>query len=812
METLLHDLRHALRALRHRPGLTAAVVATLGIAIGAATAVFGAVHGVLLQPLPYAAPDRLVMVWQTVPEWRDSDAAILRAFADRFTASVPVYRDWRQQTRVFETLAAYDPEDVSLRAGERTLRVRGAATTSNLFDLLGVPPALGRSFAPTEAGGERPPVAVLSHGLWQRSFGGDSATVGREIVVNGRAHTVVGVMPEDFVFPGPATEVWTTLGADALARDRNTQFLSVIGRLASGVEIERARRAMAALARRLAELYPDGPTTGVRIVPLVEERVGDVRPVLLLLLAGVGLLLLVACANVANLLLSRAIERRGELGIRAALGASRRRLIQQHLMESVLLSLAGGGAGVLAALWLLHGIRLAAPAGTPRVDEIAVSGPVLGFALLVSLATGVVTGLVSAVRMSNAAPVALQRDAGRGTGGAPGSSRLQRGLAVAQVAAAVGLVVAGGLLGRTMLQLNAVDLGFAAGRVLAVDLTVPETGYQSPAAVLSFQRQALERVAALPGVRSAAFVAPLPFGGSWSAGSFSIEGREPPAGVTLNANEGRVGPGYFETMGIPVQRGRPFRHADDGDGPPVAIINRTMAERFWPDENPIGSRIRTGGEPRTVVGVVADVHHGSVSERVQPTIYIPLAPSLMEDDDRELSLVVRVAGDPLALAASVRNAIDEVDPTIPLGRTATLSQLVSESLAPVRFRTVLLSLLAAIAVLLALAGVYAVMSHFVAQARVEIGVRLALGATPGRVLRSVLARATGIAAAGATIGLAGAAAGARVLESYLFGIGANDPLTYAAAALGTIAITAGASWSVARRAAGLDPMTVLRRE
>ena len=807
MPSPLQDVRHGARSLLQRPGFTLVAVLTLALGIGASTAIFTVVDAVLLRPLPYDDPERLVILWlDNRVQGVDDDVT-----------SYPNYEDWRDEGKSFASMAAYVQPQLNLTGGgsgegREPERVRGARVTASFFPTLGVDPAFGRAFRVEEEQRGQNQVAILGHDLWQRRFGGDQGVLGRTIELDGSAVTVVGVMRAGFAYPNGA-EVWTPLAPDDMLRTaRGLLWLRVIGRLAPGAALERASAEMATVAARLESQYPETNTGhGVRLQPLNDAVVGgQVRRSLVVLLAAVGCLLLIACVNVANLLLARATVRAREVAVRTALGAGRGRLIRQLLVESLLLGLLGGAAGALLAVWGVRALIALGPADFPRRAEIAVDGTALAFAFALALATGLLFGLVPALHASRPDFGTLLKDGEKGSAGRGGPARSL--LVVAEVAIAVVLLVGAGLLAESFRRLRTADTGLRTQGALAVRLDLPRGLYSDPTAIAAFSRALLERVRALPGVESVQTVNALFPGEGFQSSDFTIEGRPPAAaGQRVEVTMSTASPGFFRGLGIPLRAGRELTAADGPDAPPVVVISEEVARRWWPGESPLGRRIRFGGSDAgevpwmEIVGVVGDVQVPGV-EVQRPATY----QSSLQNPSRSFLLVVRTAGDPLALARPVREAVWAVDPRQAVSQIDTLDNLLAVQVAKQRWSALLLGLFAGVALVLALVGIYGVLSYSVQQSTREIGIRMALGARRETVVRMVVARAARLALAGVAVGLALAWFATRALASLLHEVSATDPATFAAMAVLLLGAALLAGYLPARRATAVDPVTALR--
>ena len=804
METLLQDIRYGLRSLRQSPGLTLVAVLALGLGIGAVSAIFSVIDAALLRPLPFHDPARLMLVMESNPS---------KGFAF-FAISPANYLDYRDQNRVFERLAAFENRPLILTGAGDPAKVTGARVAAGFIEALGVAPYLGRPFLAEEDKPGAGRVAILGHGLWQRRFGSDPALVGRTVTLGGVPHTVVGVMPPRFTFPNQS-EIWIPMAlGDDETGSRGAHYLVAIARLKPDVPVDRARADMSSIASRLQSQYPDSNTGWTaRVEPLAERVVGDARPALMVLLAAVAFVLLIACANVAGLLLARATARQREFAIRSALGAGRARLVRQLLTESLLLGLLGGAVGLLLAMWGTDLLAAAAPPGIPRVSEVQVDGRVLLFTLGLSVLTGIVFGLAPALQGSKTDLNEALKEGGRGGGGGgPRRSRARAVLVVAEVALALVLLAGAGLMLRSFERLQAIDPGFDPASVLVVDLELPEGRYGEPARRAAFFATALERLAALPGVRKAGGVLPLPLSGDNYFLSFGIEGRPVADADRPSAAYYVASPGYLRALDIRLLRGRDFSDSDREGAPRVALINDTMARRFWPGEDPVGRRIVIDNGPRDryreIIGVVEDVRHDDLTGEARPQMYEPY----LQVPHPSMSLVLRTAGDPEGLAEAARRAILALDKDQPVSRAVPMERLVAESIAQSRYSMMLLGAFAAVALGLATIGIYGLLSHAVAQRTHEIGIRMALGARRRDVLTLVVLSGMGLTSLGVVLGLAGALALTRLMAGLLYGISPTDPLTLGAVSLLLGMVALMACVIPARRATRIDPMSALRCE
>jgi putative ABC transport system permease protein len=806
MDTLLHDLRYSVRKLLKSPGFALVAVLTLALGIGANSAIFSVVHAVLLRPLPYEESDRLVRVYH------------LTDTGNRTVMSPANFRDVRQHSRTLEELSFYFAGNPTLTGVGDPAQLRGAMVGAHFFEVFRTKPLLGRTFLPEENEPGRTRVAVLGHAFWQQRFGSDAAVIGRTITLDGEPYEVVGVMPQEFGYPADR-DVWTPLEYDApfmSDESRSAWYLSAIGRLKPGTTEEQAVREIAAIAERLEQVYSDTNTgLGITAVSLYEVMVGDVRLALLVLLGAVGLVLLIACANVANLLLARAAARESELAVRAALGAGRGRLVRQLLTESVLLGLIGGALGLLLAVWGTGLLVALQPQGIPRLDDVRIDATVVGFTAGVALLSGIIFGLVPAVEVTRSGLVPSLREGGRGALSGRGSTRVRSTLVVAEMALAVVLLAGAGLLIKSFVRLQSVDPGFRPQGALSFSLSLPEAAYRDESVRSIFYERLLDRMEALPGVRTAAVVSDLPMSGGATFLTFEIEGREPARpGDEPGAQILRATPDYFRTLAIPVLRGRAFTDEDREGAPPVVVLNQEAVRRLFPDQDPIGQRIRLGlGDDtaevsREVVGVVGNVRQLGLDEEPQGVVYVPQAQAPVGSMDVVLSTSVP----PMSLAGVVKREVEALDPNLPVNDLQPLQEIVSESISEPRFYMLLLSIFAGVALSLAAIGIFGVMSYTVAQRTREIGIRMALGAHPRDVLRLVVGRSLALAGMGTALGLLAALAGARLLSGLLYGVGATDPLTFLAVAAILLGVAFVASYLPARAATRVDPNVALRYE
>jgi predicted permease len=804
IDSLFQDLRHAVRALTKRPAFTAVAVLTFALGIGANTAIFTLVNSLLLTPLPYRQPDRLAILWE-------SQNANPRGTN---VVSPANYLDWKDRATSFTDLAALTWSNVTF-TGDLPELVPGRAVTPNFFDLLGVAPERGRVFTADEARRGGPRVILLSDGLWRRRFGGDPAIVGRAVPVAGGSALVVGVMPPALrPMPWGEEEYWEPFRLSAGDRVRGGRYAMVVGRLRSGVTYERAQMELSGIAHTLEQEYP-GFNTGwtVNLVSLADQVVGSARRTLLMLMGAVALVLFIACANVANLLLGRAVGRQREIAVRTALGASRWRVTRQGLVESVLLSLAGGVAGALLAVWGVGLLVAARPSAVPRLAEVGVDVRVLAATTAVSLLVGFACGLATALGDATRAVASMLRSAGTRATAARAALRFRSGLVAGQVSLALVLLAGAGLLVRSLQKLEAVDPGFDPANLLTVSLDLPAGTYPGPARQVAFYSQLLERVRGLPGVAAVGAVSVLPLTGQNSATAFSIVGRPAPAPGQGPVADIRVAdPDYFHAMRIPLRRGRTPTAADRPGSPSVIVVNEKLVRQIWPGEDPIGRRVKVNwieSSPEAeVIGVVGDVHGAGLDGDIRPTIYYPQA----QRPAGSMWLVIRHAGDPVTLTTAVRAAVRQLDRNLPVPNGLTMYARLVRSMSDRRYPMLVLSIFAGLAVLLSTVGLYGVLAYAVSQRTAEIGIRVALGAQVRDVVGLVVTQGLRVVGLGVAIGLAGAVATTRVLRSLLYGVAATDPATLLAVSLGLVAIAALAAYVPARRATKVDPMVALRCE
>ena len=804
---MFKDIRFGLRSLIKHRTFTVVSIVTLALGIGANTAIFTVVNAVVLRPLPFAEADRLTMIWTT----KDANQEQPLSFAD--------YNDLRNQTKSFSAIGAASPLwNFTLTGAGEPEPVQGLFVSANLFELLRVSPARGRNFTAEEDRVGGTPVAILSHALWERRFGGDQNIVGKTITVSGFNATIIGVMPPDFQFLEPAAELWVPLSQNQFASSaRNVRLLSVIGRLNDGAQPAAANAELNTIASQWAGQYPDSNAgVGMRNVPLHQQVTGKFRPALLLLLGAVGLVLLIACANIINLMLVRSASRQKEIAVRAALGAGRRRLLRQLLTESITLSLIGGGAGILLGAWGVQALLALSPIKLPQYNEIRVDLYVLAFTLAASILTGVLFGLAPAWQALKVDLNSALKEGGRTTMVDSRQRRLSSLLVIAETAMAMVLLIGAGLLLKSFAHLLDVRPGFVTENVLTMQVGLPNQAYQQPQKRIAFMQQLEANLAAAPEVQSVGFVTRLPLLSAMNniTTFLAIEGREVPVASRPEIDFRRASTGYFQTMGIPLLAGRLVTEQDVTNNTGSVLINEAMAKRFWPGEDPLGKRISTATSSgqqtqwQTIVGVVGSVRHLGLDVEPRPEIYYhtntspPFGPVV----------VLRTTGDPQRLISIVRAKVRELDRDAPLSNVNTMEQLVAQSVAQRRFGMFLVGIFAALALVLAVIGIYGVVSYSVAQRTNEIGVRIALGASATDVLKMVLKNGMTLALIGVGLGLAGAFLTTRLMASLLFEVKPTDLATFAIVSVGLIFVALLACYLPARRATKVDPLVALRYE
>ncbi|MEO5894240.1 MAG: ABC transporter permease [Vicinamibacterales bacterium] len=799
MATTLQDLRYATRLLLRTPGFAVVAVLTLALGIGANTAIFTVVNALLLKPLPYAHPDRLVMVWQ---DFRARSGPI-----DEW-GTPGNYVDWRAQTEVFEEIAMIGGWRPTLTGGPEAEPLAGEQVTHEYFSVLGVAPVLGRNFSADDDVPKAPRVTIISDQLWKRRFGGQASALGQTITLSGVPHDIVGVLPAGFrpIIAG-AAELWRPMQLNTATPSRGAITLRSIARLPEGVSVDRAQVLATALARQLETQYPkSNEKVGFHLTPLHARVVGDIKPGLLALLGAVAFVLLIACANIANLLLARGSARGRELAVRLSLGAARGRVIRQLLTESILLAAVGGILGMLLGVWAVDALIAIAPADAPRVSEIRLDLTVFAFAALLTIVTGVLFGLVPALHSSRADVTRALKDGSRGSSAA-GGRQIRRSLIVAEVALALMLLTGGGLLLQTFVHLQQADLGFNPEGLLVGAVNPPNASYNTPARHLAFYDQVLEKASTLPGVRKAALASVLPLSGD-SDTNFLIEGRPAPrtSSETPVTWYRLVSASYFDTMGMQLRRGRAFERRE---AMPSVVVNETMAKKFFPGEDPIGHRINLGGEGTqwfTIIGVAADARARGAREAPKVETFVPY----WQLTEPGMVVVLKTDGNPTQLTSSLKQVVAGIDRNVPIANVTTLATMVGESIEQPRFFATLAAAFAFLALVLAAIGIYGVMAYAVEQRTMEIGVRMALGAKPSEVFRLVVADGLKLTALGIGVGLAGSIVLARWLRTLLFGVAPGDPLTLAATAGVLLLVAAVACYIPARRATRVDPMVALR--
>lgn len=804
---MMNDLKYAIRAFAHTPGFTVVAVLTLALGIGATTAMFSVVQAAVLRPVPYPAPDRLCVISERLEEGRRA----------RLTALDFV--DLQRSAQSFESIAAHAGTGFTFTGEGDPEMVLGQLTTASLFDVLRTRPALGRGFVPDENQAGRDAVVVLSHGLWQRRFGGEPSAVGRDVTINGKRFTVVGIMPRGFEHPQGRYVLWTPLALSGTSADgppinRSAHYLQAVARLKPGVTFEQAQQELDALATQFGEAHPHTNYT-LRLEPMSEAVAGPARPALLLLLAGVACLLLIACANVTGLLLARATARAGELAVRAALGASRWRLARQLLTETLALYGVGGALGVLLASWALDAARRFGPDDVPRLQAAALDGQVLLVAALITLIPALLFGAAPSLRFA-ARSVRSAADTRTTTAGAA-TGRARNGLVVAQIALSLVLLVAAGLVARSFFRLQGVDSGFDVEGVVTFSVVMPASRYPAAPQMMALADRIEQEFASRPGITAVGTTTALPLSGQNVENGFAIDGYEPPPGQEPAAGLRAVNADYFRALGVGLRAGRFFSRADGLRAEPVVIVNERFAREFLARRDAVGGRIRMRGEDpwRRVVGVVADVRHAGPADDARPEVFFPY--EQMDQDflatwGRGLYVALRTSGEPEAVLASVRATVRGLDSTMPVSDLQPMRALMADIVSQPRFRFFLFAAFAVVAALLAAVGLFGVMAFFVAQRAREIGIRVALGAGAREVAGLIGWRAARLAARGIVLGLIGSVAAGRALQAILFGISPLDPLTFACAAALMMGVAVLASYIPARRALRVDPINALRAE
>lgn len=826
METLLQDLRYAIRTLVKKPGFTVVAIIILALGIGANTAIFSVVNGVLLRPLPFPDPERLVMVNTT---------NVARGFAN-FGTSMPDFRAWRERNTTFERMAAYNTTSFNISGTIEPERVTGAQVSADMFPLLAVSPVRGRAFTTEEQTFGKHHVAIVSEALWQRRFGTDVGLTDQTITLDAERYAIVGVMPGGFQFPDPTVAVWTplALAGGSEKTTRGNYWLSVVARLKAGVHAAQAQAELDGIFRQLEREETLIGGFSAQVILLHEATVASAKTTLLVLLAAVGLVLLIACANVANLLLARAAARQREIAIRTALGAGRARLIRQLLTESLLLGLSGGVLGLLLAVWCVD-VLIGLGPNVPRLGEIGIDRSVLAFTFALALITSVIFGLVPALQSSKADLNETLKESGRSATGGARRRLLGNSLVVVEVALSVVLLAGAGLMINSLLRLQRVNPGFRTDRILTMHLTLPMTKYPEdrPELAAGFFQQLVERVKALPGVEAAGVTTGLPLTNSGWGKLLTLEDRPAPGSLdeVPNVQYRQVSPHYFDTLGISIIKGRSFNELDTRDTLPVAMINETAAKAFFAEADPIGKRLYLGPPEQlvppgilppgfkfphfTIIGVIGDVRHNGFSQPLAQEVYTLHEQELASkfgNPSTWMYLAVRTAGEPSSLVGAIRHEVQEIDREQPLADIATMEELVATSLSQSRFSTLLLGIFAGVALILAAVGIYGVMAYSVAQRIHEIGIRVALGAQAGDVVRLVIKQGLMLTIAGVATGIGAALIATRVMTSLLYEVTPTDPLTFAIIPIVLTGVALAASFVPARRATKVDPMIALRCE
>ncbi len=812
--SVLHDFRYSARTLLKRPGFVITITLILALGIGANSTIFSVVDAVLMRPLPYEAPERIVMIWET-----NQSKGVPRSIV-----SPANFLDWKEQNKVFDHLAALRFWYYTVTGLGDPERYQGARVSADFFPLLGVKPELGRNFGPEEEQVGRDHVVVLTHAFWQRRFGGDRNIVGRSLTIDNEPFTIIGVLPASFRFSrvlNAELELWMPISFTPQQLTREDRSITVYGRLKQGVSLAQARAEMDGIMRRLEQQYPEtnsGWTAQVNI--LQEQATAPFRPTLLILMVVVGFVLLIACGNVANLLLTRATTRQKDFAVRFALGSSRSRLMRQLLIENLLLALLGGAAGLLLAYWAINFLNVIVRERVPYLDTLVINRSVLGFTLVVSVLVGVIVGLVPGLRASRLNLRDALAESGRTSSETPGHRRLRNLFVVLEVTLAVPLLIGAGLMLRSSLLLQNLDRGIDIRNVLTAQISLPKTKYVTAQQTAEFYRQTLQRIQSEPEVLSASAVNFLPLTNFGDATRLTIEGRNPSAsGPEITASYRVIDPNYFRTMSIPLLRGRFFTEQDNDESHGVVMINQTMARRYWPDEDPIGKRIKpefpaakVPWRPAStntwlaITGVVGDVKEAGVNDEQSAEIYLPY----LQNPSSLMNLLVRSASDPLRLVPAVRRQVLAVDGDQPVYNVSTMEDVLGQSIATPHVITSLLTIFAAVALLLAAIGVYSVMSYSVAQRTHEVGVRMALGAQQQHVLRMILGHGLRLVLGGVGFGVIVAFAVTRVMSNLLFGVSATDPRVFVGVPLLLIAIAMLATYLPARRALKVDPIVALR--
>lgn len=818
LSTVLQEIRHALRLLIKNPLFTLVGILTLALGIGATTAVFTLVNALLIKPLPYEDPARLVLLFE---HFKDQHL-------DAIPVSPPEFLEYKAQVRSFDKLAAFNTATYNLAEGDTPERVFGATVSADLFPLLGVQPIRGRIFRPEECAVGRDDVVVISERLWRRKFDRDPRVLGSKLIADGRPLTVVGIMPAGFEFPlplfnitgaqfGEQADIWQPLGfTDAEMKRRGSRSYGVIGHLAPRVLPQQAQAELDSVVKemraRFKDNYPQTESFGATVYPLKEQVIGGMKPLLLILLGAVGLVLLIACANLATMLLARATAREREMAIRVAVGASRARLLRQGLTESIVLAIFGAGVGVLFAIWAIDLVKSMGTQTIPRLSEVHIDASVLLATLAIAIGTGLIFGLVPGLASGKPDLTESLKEGGRGSTSGRRHNRLRNALVIAEVALALVLLTGAGLLLKSFVKLENVNPGFNPQKVLTAEISLPALRYPDKKAQVNFFTELERRIANLPGVKTAGMTIILPMSGINSDSSFDIEGRPSDDAHPGPDEEIRlVSADYFRTLEIPLLQGRFFTNADNLDARPVVIINHALAERYWPSEVPLGKRMqlptREGPVWATIVGIVGDLHHRGLDQPVKPEFYVPLTQAPYP----AVILATRSSQDPSGLTSAIRREVQAIDPTLPIAHVRTLEQVIADSIAPRRLSVALLTVFAGVALVLASVGIYGVMSFLVVQRTHEIGVRMALGAQRSDVLRLVIAHAGALIGAGTALGLIVAFLSTSALRSALYEVSALDLPTFLFVTFTLALVALVASYIPARRATRADPMIALGR-
>ena len=807
----MRDLRYGLRVLLRNPGFTLIAVVTLAIGIGANSAMFSVVNTVLLKPFSFRDPERLVVLWERGRK---------EGGVPRMVVSPPNFADWRNQNQVFQDVAAYRPQDFNVIVGTDPQHVRGLRISATMFSLLGVQPILGRDFQPNEDQPDKPAAVIISHDFWQSRFHANPAIIGQNITLGTESATIIGVMPADFDFPPPIAfrgearavkiHLWTQLRYAREMDQRAAHNLFVIARLKDGVTPASANADLRNIADRLSKEFPEtNESWDAYLVPLHEQVIGDVKTALWILPIAVGFVLLIACANVGNLLLVRATRRQREMAIRASLGAGRLRLIRQMIVENILLAVIGGLGGLVLAFWILRLVAVLAPQNIYRLDKVSIDSRVIVYTLIVSLITTLFFGSIPALQVSRVNLVrALKGDSATVTGNQTTGSLL----VITEIALALVLLTGAGLLVNSFIRLQNVPTGFQPEQVVGMTVNLPRSSYPDPQSRVAFTDRLMARLVGLPGLKSLGFGSSLPLDVGLQGTSFKIEGQPLVEGKEPHTQVSIVSPGYFQTLGISILQGRDFDRSDTREAPGVVVINHDLARKYFGDQNPIGRRVDMGfrdGTPLEIIGVTADVKQTGLDAETQPGMFLPYT---QYGGSVPLIFVMRSTADPNALVGAMREELRQIDSQLPVYDVKTMNQVVYTATARPRFLTFLLLVFAGVAVLLAAIGIYGIMSYTVAQRTREIGIRFALGAQRRDLLQTVLGRGLKLSLIGISLGVAGAFALTRLMSKLLFGVSATDPLTFAGVAASFVIVALLASYLPARRATKIDPLVALRYE